>query len=468
MIKIMEQFEELKLAKGKDKQRILEQYKDDVLFKKTLHFFVDTMNTTGIASSKINNKKLNENAQNETEKEGFDISDGVIKTFENLIDTENGFFSEIKNTTGSHEVISEILKFAFSFKNDNVVEFVKDLVVKKNIGISKKTINKVYGKDFVFDWQVMLAESFDKRADKLEQEMENGTEIIMTTKLDGFRCTIVKDDGEFVVRKRSGQKIEYFEQYEELIKDINKMPDGVYDGELLLNRELYIDYDIKNNSEAFNRTVRIINNEKTDKNELMFYCFDYLPVDEFYEGKSKENALIRKNRVIRIKEKCKTNVFVDVPILYVGSDFDKISELLKEQVEKGEEGVMINYLEAMYETKRVKSLLKVKQKYNADVMCVGIYKGDEMKEFSDTLGGITVIYKGKETNVGSGFKKNYSDKYDNTMVRDFLFYNKDEIIGKIVNIEFTEEQKDKDGNISPRFARFKGIRNDKTEESYEI
>ena len=69
---------------------------------------------------------------------------------------------------------------------------------------------------------------------------------------------------------------------------------------------------------------------------------------------------------------------------------------------------------------------------------------------------ITIDYKSNLVNVGSGF----TDEE-----RDYYWNNKDEIIGKIVDIQFFEESTNqKDDGISLRFPTFKSVRSDKTED----
>ena len=115
---------------------------------------------------------------------------------------------------------------------------------------------------------------------------------------------------------------------------------------------------------------------------------------------------------------------------------------------------MLNIGSGLYKTKRTSDLLKVKKFHNADVKCVDVFIGGG--KYSNTLGGITIDYKSNLVNVGSGF----TDEE-----RDYYWNNKDEIIGKIVDIQFFEESTNqKDDGISLRFPTFKSVRSDKTED----
>jgi DNA ligase-1 len=82
----------------------------------------------------------------------------------------------------------------------NLQEFVRKLVTKDlKLGISEKTVNKVFGNNAIPEFGVMLAESYSKKSDKI-----NG-KFYITTKLDGNRCAVTKEDGvvKFFSRKDS-------------------------------------------------------------------------------------------------------------------------------------------------------------------------------------------------------------------------------------------------------------------------
>ena len=51
-------------------------------------------------------------------------------------------------------------------------------------------------------------------------------------------------------------------------------------------------------------------------------------------------------------------------------------------------------------------------------------------------------------------------------MRDYYWNNPDEIIGKIVQIKYKGETKNKKGGLSVQFPEFQCVRTDKTEPSY--
>ena len=73
------------------------------------------------------------------------------------------------------------------------------------------------------------------------------------------------------------------------------------------------------------------------------------------------------------------------------------------------------------------------------------------------MGLIKCDYKGYELGVGSGF----TDEQ-----RHYYWKHRDEIVGKIVQIKYKGETKNKQGGLSVQFPIFEIVRDDKTEPSY--
>ena len=107
------------------------------------------------------------------------------------------------------------------------------------------------------------------------------------------------------------------------------------------------------------------------------------------------------------------------------------------------------------EFKRTSNLLKCKVMQTCDLQIIGLEEG--LGRLSRTLGRINVDYKGFVVGVGSGF----SD-----LDRQRFWNHKDELIGRIIEVQYFEETEDKDKNKSLRFPVFKELRNIGKEVSY--
>ena len=116
---------------------------------------------------------------------------------------------------------------------------------------------------------------------------------------------------------------------------------------------------------------------------------------------------------------------------------------------------MINEAESLYQFKRTDKLLKVKLMFSCDLKVIGYEEGSGRNE--GVLGALVVDYKNYKLKVGSG----YTDS-----LRAKIWYNKENAIGKIIEVQYFEETGNQAGGKSLRFPVFLRFRSDKTEPSY--
>lgn len=405
------------------KEQILKNNKDDMEFREALVFLLNPYIVTGISTKKMK-KKVKE----------FELkfSNHDLNTLGDLIEYLN------TNNSGRDYDVFVIQKF-INKQDDVIGEFIRKFATKDlKLGISEKTVNKVYGKNTIPTFAVMLAESFEKKADKVTGK------FYLTLKLDGNRCVCVVDNGvKFFTRK--GQPIL---DLVELTEQFAQLPRGVYDGELLL--------DNPNNlpsAELFRATQKVVRKDG-EKKGLHFNIFDTLSVEEFNDGKSKKTYEQRRNTLDTVIHYITTdlpNVGV-LPVLYEGTNKEVISAYATIVEREGFEGLMVNTADGLYQTKRVVDLLKVKSMKTADLLVMNIEKAID-GQFEGLMGRVNVEYKGNLVGVGSGFTLEQRKEF---------IENPDLICGKVIEVQFFEETKDeKTGQPSLRFPVFKGIRHDK-------
>ena len=193
------------------------------------------------------------------------------------------------------------------------------------------------------------------------------------------------------------------------------------------------------------------------KEELKLVIFDVITANDFENGKSKLTYSERKPEIEALRETIQQlnieNLSV-VDMFYEGTDQTQIWKWLDYAEEHDLEGVIVN-LDAPYECKRTKNLIKVKLFKECDIFCTRIESGTGRN--ANTLGNIVCDYKGFECRVGSGF----TDEQ-----RNYYYNNPDEIIGKIVTVKYKEETKNKNGGVSLQFPIFQTVRFDKIEPNY--
>ena len=193
------------------------------------------------------------------------------------------------------------------------------------------------------------------------------------------------------------------------------------------------------------------------KEDVIFNCFDMIPIGEFNEGKSTTSAEIRKAAIHELINTNQFHYFVEVPVLYKGKDKKQITYWLNKITSEGGEGIMLNLSNGFYECKRSKQILKVKKFKTADVKVVDLYEGTGRN--TGKLGGITVEFEFNgstyQCNVGSGFTDQERINY---------WTNKGILLGQIVEIQYFEISSNLNGKHSMRFPIWIGrIRNEKSE-----
>lgn len=433
VIELIAQLNEIKSLTGNQK---LEYFKTQPLhswLKTTLDFVFNKFIQTGISSKTLLNPDL------ETLNVPTDL------TYLKIIDYVKLHHTGDKNTASL--VKSYIKQFSEPKDQHILIQiFSKEL----KLGMTAKSINKVFGKNFIPEFDVQLAFHYLKYANKITDKR-----FILTQKLDGHRavCIIKNNQGQFYTRQ--GISIPGLESQAnnlvEFAKQIQK-PEFVFDGELLLkNTERLSTKDL------FRKTSSVLRSKTADKSNIIFNIFDGLTLSEFLNGQSNTIFINRKQTLLNAK--FTTPQIKVIPNLYDGYDTNKITELTQTYVKPNDwEGLMLNTANGKYTTKRSQEILKIKQFFNADVFVTDIFEGSG--NLKNSLGGVIVNYKGYPVRVGSGFNKTQ---------RKYFWENPGEIVNHLIDVQYFEEtHNQKDQNLSLRFPVFKTIRDDKTKTSFEI
>ena len=420
VIKLFKQIQDT--SSTNDKKAIISANKDNELFKKCLTFLLDGNVITGLSAKKIKKKVIK--------------SEYILPTFEDVMK----YLAQ--NNTGTDNDISMIQ--AFLNEHDEDREFYEQMITKSfRLGADSKVVNSVIP-GLIPTFEIQQAYPLSEK-----NEPKDGEWFALSQKLNGNNCSYYK--GKLI--SRQGKE---FKGLQHIIDDIEKLPNHenfFFNGELMRKNTDNISDD-----QNFQIGTGIINSENEDKSCIYFNIYEVLPIEEFEKGESKLTYKNRRHDVlnplsIAIYRAGLENISV-IPIIYEGTDKSKIKELLKEFDSKGFEGLMLNK-DTKWKNKRNNGILKVKSFKHADILCTDVVEGDG--KYKGTLGLIKCDYKGYELGVGSGF----TDEQ-----RDYYWNNKEEIIGKIVQIKYKCETKNKQGSLSVQFPIFEIVRNDKNEVSY--
>lgn len=419
IVKIVEELESTNSTKAK--QHILRKNSENDLLKKILVYTYDTNLQYGIKQKTIDKMSF-------TTTESDKWNSNVWCMLDELAS------SNINNT-----LIWEVEKLLCYFDDSLKDLIIKILLKDLRCNISVKTINTAIP-GLIHQHQVMLASKFEGKIKG---------KVSMSLKMDGIRNSALIENGNIKHISRQGKIVEGLEEINKALREFNL--EGYFiDGELIRQNIDNIPSD-----DNFRLTTKIVNSKSFYKEGLEFVIFDIVPIEDYYLGKS----VIPYEERFQLMEELigKGNEFIRlVPKYGITDNVEEIYEKLHEITSIGEEGLMLNTLTGVYSFgKRPKDILKVKKMQTCDIRCLRVEEGTG--KYKGKLGKIICDYKGYELGVGSGFLD-----YE----RDFYWEYPDEIIDKIVEVQYFEESKNEKGELSVRFPVFKYVR-EKDEESYD-
>lgn len=363
------------------------------------------------------------------------------------------------NQTGNSHDLMIAKEFIIScnrlYNSESVTRLAKAIVTQDlKIGVTATSLNKAYGSSFIPRIGCMLGTLYGDVG-----PMKTKWPCIVTEKLDGIRRILIKEDGSISLYSRSGHEDTGLV---DIVREAEWLPDNyVYDGELLAAGDF-------KDSIAQRQATNSIANSKGEKTGLTFNVFDMVPVDEFFAGTSKMNALNRKvilgatlkdESIEHLDERWWTLIrcfgidhdleyIKPVPILGLAKNITEVEPIVASIWARGGEGVMLNTTSGLYEIKRSKQLLKIKHTEEHVLTVVDMIEGTG--KFEDMLGALVVEYKGYKLGVGSGFTDHQ---------RKLIWDHMHTYIGRKVEIETFGESMNALGEISlncPIFKRFVG------------
>jgi DNA ligase-1 len=412
-------FDEIKNARGKQKESVIAKYSENESFLNVLDFAFNPFIVTGLAKKKMN-KKLPP------------IAIPIHMDLNDLLEYIK------KNNTGNDNTV-QVVQTWISKQPDEAHEFLTKLVIKDvTVGVSAKTVNKVIP-GLIPEYAVQHAKRWEDQKHKIKGE------FAITLKYDGVRCTIFNLD-EPKAYSRQGKD---FGELTEIFEQVKFLPRGyVFDGELVADAS-----EDMHSKDIFRLTTKITGT-KGAKSGLNFMAFDVIPYDEYLKGKSSKKWIDRRTSLANmIDEEDMPNIKL-AKVLEITADKEQVKEHFEQVIEAKAEGLVMCDTNAYYQTKRVDSILKLKPVKDADLIIVGV------KEHKDgnRLGSIIVDYKGFNVNAGSGLSEEEGIEY---------WKKRDELIGKIAQVEYLNESTNEQGGLSLRHPVFVRLREDKTEPSYE-
>lgn len=323
------------------------------------------------------------------------------------------------------------------------VILMKILTKRMNIGIGAKLINKTVGRELIPDPSLMLASDDQKEIvgwDKIYcEEKYDGVRVIAKGNLNGFQF-YTRAFNELDKTKLSGIETDLIK----VLRDSGTAHDVFFDGELTdLNR--------KSVSGKVTQILKGTAPDDIDKG-FIFNVFDVENSDVLESGKGSTPYLKRRQNVESILRFLPSNSSIKIARQWVADTMEEVHGIYDQIISLGGEGVILKCSDHVYECKRSRNWVKLKQVQDCDLQITGWYPGEGKRE--GYIGGLicTDASGTLEVRIGSGFTD--ADLKS-------LSQNADDLIGRIAAVQYNEPITDKFGGRSLFLPRFIEIRSDK-------
>lgn len=423
-----------------NKEKILRNNKDNELFLSVLKFVYDTTYIkTGIKHKKL--KKVIKVKHTKT----FDDFTALMKYI-------------INNNTGSDIVIANIQKF-LSEQSLKLQDLYTQIITQDlKCGLQSSTINSAFGYEFIYAHKIEKGEAAKPR----HLKWLKGKKFGIYKKVDGYRAEIYIWNNKVTIYSSGGEIQSGWIEIEKELSNAN-LPNGTFACETLA----FDSNGSMTRMERFNKTGSILRKDG-DKKGIEIHVFNFIPDDGFFEGFHPTTCEERKCLAKSLVEQIKSPLVQYIEPFYVGNDMTQIDYWFERMMELNDEGIMVLPMDSLYNGKKsYQQMLKIKTEHECDLKIIGFEQGEKGKEFENTLGTIIVDYKGTPVKVMAGYKVKYnSEKYDDRMVRDYIWTHQDELMGKIIQIKYMDETTNKEGTTDLRLTRIVCYRDDKTKPSY--
>jgi len=239
------------------------------------------------------------------------------------------------------------------------------------------------------------------------------------TKMDGMRGVIVKRDGRVVVFSRNGNTMTKLDKHFEAV--LSSIDNVVLDGELTVVDSEGKLLDRKTGNGILNKTVvETVSDEEVAR--VRFTAWDLIDVCDFDKGVDRRTGVERLSRLRAIP----ANPLFKVVETFEIANLEEAQELFKEQLAKGEEGIILKNNDHPWEDKRSKQCVKMKEVIEMDLKITGFAEGTG--KASGMTGAIQVENKDGsiKTSVGTGL--------DDATRKD-IWARQEELIGTIITVK---------------------------------
>jgi DNA ligase-1 len=434
--------------------------------KKELRVLLAVESLTGNGSQKEKQKLISDNLSEEmlyildvcfnpfitTKLHKLEMSNEIIEEEFPGFETFKSLIEDLKKAPAANDSLRSRANHLINctIKEEDLAEdinlriiLMKILTKRMNIGIGAKLINKTVGRELIPDPSLMLASDDQKEIvgwDKIYcEEKYDGVRVIAKGNRDGFQF-YTRAFNELDKTKLSGIESDLIK----VLRDSETSQDVFFDGELTdLNR--------KSVSGKVTQILKGTAPDDIDKG-FIFNVFDVEKTEVLESGKGGTPYLKRRQDLESLLGFLPENSSIKLARQWVADTMEEVHGIYDQIISLGGEGVILKCADHVYECKRSRNWVKLKQIQDCDLEIVGWYPGEGKRE--GYIGGLicTDASRTLEVRIGSGFTD--ADLKS-------LSQNADDLIGRITAVQYNETITDKFGGRSLFLPRFIEIRSDK-------
>lgn len=359
-------------------------------------------------------------------------------------DTFHNTLMKLANREVTGDAAEQLLQATvalFEYESQEILYKIIDRNLK--IGISLDNFLDVIGEKAT-KFEVALAENLNKAKGV---NPTDGTYFI-SRKLDGVRCICFIDKRpDYIAVRFVSRQGKNFTTLNNLAASVSYFIRNLPDGNWVLDGEVCM-MDAAGNENFQGLMKEVTRKDHTIENPR-YNVFDLLTLDEF-EGKAESRIFSERLDLLYTLDH---NVGVHVLQQERVTSQEILDDWIATAKKAGWEGCMLRK-DVPYKRGRSKDLLKIKGMQDSEYIVTGIIEGtatyneDGAKEYP-VVAALTIEHKGNTVKVGSGLSKEQ---------RIGWLKNPEEIIGKIVTIQYFEETQDsKTKAYSLRFPVLKHV-----------
>lgn len=421
------------------KKDILRKYAGDVFLVKVLQYTYHPF-TQFFVTSKLLEKKADLVA---------DVAYGSI--FE-LLD------ALIARTVTGHDAIAAVN--AYIALDPEVKDIVYQIIDRNLKTRATDTIINEVIPGCIPVFEVQLAEKYDEFMEKVKNAAAKAkpgkkpkyvldliNEVYFaSTKLDGCRCVgIVNGAGECSFVSRSGKPFNTLAKVKAEIEALG-LRNVVFDGEICLRTA--------DDTDDFQGVMKEIQRKDHTIENPLYYIFDVMTLPTFLNPDDSTNV------TFSVRLDVLKSIFHDSSHTYTAvlpqkrvSSLEEIERMKVEAINSGREGLMLKR-DTKYQQGRTNDILKVKLFFDAEYEVLSteneiqriVEDGKEVEKL--LMKNVQIMHKGSIVDVGSGWdlaeRKEYLEHPEN-------------IVGKIITVQYQMESVDQHGKPSLRFPTVKVV-----------